>query len=139
MVVRRPEQFTRHAALVDHLEITFWRFDLDLSRIKEPAEMIGEDVGQSRFLALKRNPIRNRQENCLASSCIGTLSGAIWLSCEHHHETIHLADHRPRNFEKFDRPARRANGFRERIETRVFRIKRDVEVRTVIRSALVHL
>ena len=44
VVIWGAQQFTRNRAAVDHLEITFWRFDFNLLDLEKLIEIVRHDV-----------------------------------------------------------------------------------------------
>ena len=44
VVIWGAQQFTRNRAAVDHLEITFWRFDFNLLDLEKLVEIVRHDV-----------------------------------------------------------------------------------------------
>ena len=128
MVIGRPEQFTGDGALVDDLKIALGRVDLDLGGIKEQREVLFKNVIHRSGFALERNAVRhgNRERRGLGGGRAGR--GTFSLLVLHDgDEAVVLADDHAGNLEQFIRATGGADGLRQRGETRVLRVERDVE------------
>ena len=131
VIVRRPEQFARHPAAVNNLEVTLRRIDYDVGRVEECAKVLGQHVGQSGFFVFKGQPVRHGNHKTRRSRSI-----RCRFASEYDDETIGLCHHGARHFEKFDSAARFTDGLHERTKARIFRVERCRKIRAIVRTAI---
>ena len=152
VMIRRPEQLARDAALVDDREVALGGLDLDILRIKELVEVVLQHVLDSGLLGVERQMVGHRHVHrgqlgrrarglgCTLGAFRGGRGGRTGtlgrLALDDGDEALVLFQHGLGDFEQLEGAAGSADGLHHRGEAGVLWIARDREIRADIRAAL---
>ena len=141
VIIRRPQQLAGDTTTIDDLVIALRRLDLHLSGVEELAQMLTHHMGDGGILGFERQTIGHGNEERrrlharrLPLGRRGRLGRRLAL--DNDDEAIGFTNDRPSDFEQLDRAARRTHRLGQRGITGVLRIKRDSEIRALVRAAI---